>query len=76
MLRASSYDHAVDLVNAHPYGNGAALFTRDGDAARDFAHNKSATTRFFAEHRLAMTKGMLPAIAGGLTVLDWKIEES
>jgi malonate-semialdehyde dehydrogenase (acetylating)/methylmalonate-semialdehyde dehydrogenase len=37
VLRAASYDQAVDLVNAHPYGNGTALFTRDGDAARDFA---------------------------------------
>jgi len=37
VLRAASYEQAVDLVNRHPYGNGAALFTRDGDAARDFA---------------------------------------
>lgn len=37
VLRADSYDRAVDLINAHPYGNGTAIFTRDGDAARDFA---------------------------------------
>ncbi|WP_417624437.1 CoA-acylating methylmalonate-semialdehyde dehydrogenase [Paremcibacter congregatus] len=37
VLRAPSYDHAVDLINTHQYGNGTALFTRDGDAARDFA---------------------------------------
>ncbi len=36
VLRANSYDEAVDLINAHEYGNGTAIFTRDGDAARDF----------------------------------------
>ena len=38
VLRAKSYDQAVDLINAHEYGNGTAIFTRDGDAARDFAN--------------------------------------
>ena len=37
VLRSPSYDHAVDLINSHEYGNGTAIFTRDGDAARDFA---------------------------------------
>ncbi|TDR47841.1 malonate-semialdehyde dehydrogenase (acetylating)/methylmalonate-semialdehyde dehydrogenase [Tahibacter aquaticus] len=37
LMRVASYDEAVGLVNAHEYGNGVALFTRDGDAARDFA---------------------------------------
>ncbi|MCF6216279.1 MAG: CoA-acylating methylmalonate-semialdehyde dehydrogenase [Emcibacter sp.] len=37
VLRSDSYDYAVDLINRHQYGNGTALFTRDGDAARDFA---------------------------------------
>ncbi|VAV99029.1 Methylmalonate-semialdehyde dehydrogenase [hydrothermal vent metagenome] len=37
VLRADSYDDAVDLINKHQYGNGTAIFTRDGDAARDFA---------------------------------------
>jgi malonate-semialdehyde dehydrogenase (acetylating)/methylmalonate-semialdehyde dehydrogenase len=36
IVRVGSYDEAVALVNAHEYGNGVALFTRDGDAARDF----------------------------------------
>lgn len=36
MLRADSLDAALDLVNGHEYGNGAALFTRSGRAARDF----------------------------------------
>jgi malonate-semialdehyde dehydrogenase (acetylating)/methylmalonate-semialdehyde dehydrogenase len=37
VLRANSYDEAVSLINDHEYGNGTAIFTRDGDAARDFA---------------------------------------
>lgn len=37
LVRARDYDEALALVNNHDYGNGAAIFTRDGDAARDFA---------------------------------------
>ncbi|MDH3469064.1 MAG: aldehyde dehydrogenase family protein, partial [Gammaproteobacteria bacterium] len=37
VVRVDSYDEAVKLVNEHEYGNGAAVFTRDGDCARDFA---------------------------------------
>ncbi|MEJ0011931.1 MAG: CoA-acylating methylmalonate-semialdehyde dehydrogenase [Bauldia sp.] len=37
VLRATSYEQAVKLINAHEYGNGTAIFTRDGDAARSFA---------------------------------------
>ena len=36
VLRARSYADAVDLVNASPYGNGVAIFTNDGGAARRF----------------------------------------
>ena len=36
LMRVGSYDEAMNLINAHEYGNGVALFTRDGDAARDF----------------------------------------
>ena len=36
VVRAGSYDEAVNMVNDHEYGNGTAIFTRDGDAARDF----------------------------------------
>ena len=36
VVRAKTYDEAVGLVNDHEYGNGVAIFTRDGDAARDF----------------------------------------
>ncbi len=37
VVRAKDYEHAVKMVNDHEYGNGTAIFTRDGDAARDFA---------------------------------------
>lgn len=37
VLRADSYDEALKLTNDHEYGNGTAIYTRDGDAARDFA---------------------------------------
>jgi malonate-semialdehyde dehydrogenase (acetylating)/methylmalonate-semialdehyde dehydrogenase len=37
VVRSPTYDHAVKLINAHEYGNGTAIFTRDGDAARSFA---------------------------------------
>ncbi|WP_373356547.1 CoA-acylating methylmalonate-semialdehyde dehydrogenase [Pseudoroseicyclus sp. CXY001] len=36
-VRASSYEEALKLAMDHEYGNGTAIFTRDGDAARDFA---------------------------------------
>jgi malonate-semialdehyde dehydrogenase (acetylating)/methylmalonate-semialdehyde dehydrogenase len=37
VVRAPNYETAVDLINAHEYGNGTAIFTRDGDSARHFA---------------------------------------
>jgi malonate-semialdehyde dehydrogenase (acetylating)/methylmalonate-semialdehyde dehydrogenase len=37
VLRADTYEEALKLTNDHEYGNGTAIFTRDGDAARDFA---------------------------------------
>jgi malonate-semialdehyde dehydrogenase (acetylating) / methylmalonate-semialdehyde dehydrogenase len=37
VVRADSYEEALSLPNEHEYGNGVAIFTRDGDAARDFA---------------------------------------
>jgi malonate-semialdehyde dehydrogenase (acetylating) / methylmalonate-semialdehyde dehydrogenase len=36
VLRAESYDDALELVNTNEYGNGAAIFTNDGGAARRF----------------------------------------
>jgi malonate-semialdehyde dehydrogenase (acetylating)/methylmalonate-semialdehyde dehydrogenase len=36
VVRVASYDEALRLVNDNPYGNGVALFTRDGGVARQF----------------------------------------
>ena len=36
VVRAKTYDEAVRFVNESPYGNGTAIFTRDGGAARQF----------------------------------------
>jgi len=37
IVRAESFEQALELPSRHPYGNGVAIFTRDGRAARDFA---------------------------------------
>ena len=37
VVRSEDYESALGMVNAHEFGNGTAIFTRDGDAARDFA---------------------------------------
>ncbi len=36
-VRAQDYEEALAMATDHEYGNGVAIFTRDGDAARDFA---------------------------------------
>ena len=38
VVRSDTFDDAVKLVNDHEYGNGVAIFTRDGDAAREFSN--------------------------------------
>ncbi len=37
IARAGDYEEALAMASDHEYGNGVAIFTRDGDAARDFA---------------------------------------
>lgn len=37
MTRTRTFEEAVRLINDHEYGNGTAIFTRDGDAAREFS---------------------------------------
>ncbi len=38
VVRVASYDEGLELINANPYGNGTAIFTNDGGAARRFQH--------------------------------------
>ena len=42
VVRAETYDEALGLVNDNPYGNGVALFTRDGGVARQFQFDVKA----------------------------------
>ena len=37
IVRVPDFDAALDLIHGHEYGNGVSIFTRDGDAAREFA---------------------------------------
>ena len=39
VVRVASYDEGVALINANPYGNGTAVFTRDGGVARQFQYD-------------------------------------
>jgi malonate-semialdehyde dehydrogenase (acetylating) / methylmalonate-semialdehyde dehydrogenase len=38
VVRAPGYTEAVEVVSGNPYGNGTAIFTNDGGAARRFTH--------------------------------------
>jgi len=42
VVRAGTYDDAVELVNENPWGNGTAIFTRDGGVARQFQFDAQA----------------------------------
>ncbi|MEU1621753.1 CoA-acylating methylmalonate-semialdehyde dehydrogenase [Streptomyces sp. NPDC008238] len=39
VVRVGSYDEGLELINSNPYGNGTAIFTNDGGAARRFQHD-------------------------------------
>ena len=39
VVRVKTYEEAIELVNNHPFGNGASIYTQDGDAARHFTTN-------------------------------------
>jgi malonate-semialdehyde dehydrogenase (acetylating)/methylmalonate-semialdehyde dehydrogenase len=36
-VRVANFAEGIDLINSHEFGNGVSLFTRDGNAAREFA---------------------------------------
>ena len=42
VVRVERYDQALDMINQNPYGNGTAIFTRDGGAARQFQFDVDA----------------------------------
>jgi malonate-semialdehyde dehydrogenase (acetylating) / methylmalonate-semialdehyde dehydrogenase len=39
VVRTETYDEAIELIHGHAYGNGTAIFTNDGGAARKFQHD-------------------------------------
>ena len=41
-MRVGTYDEALKLINDNPYGNGTAIFTRDGGVARQFQFDVEA----------------------------------
>jgi len=42
VMRVDTYEQALELVNAHEFGNGTAIFTQDGGAARRYCHDVQA----------------------------------
>ncbi|HSH97363.1 MAG: CoA-acylating methylmalonate-semialdehyde dehydrogenase [Methylophilaceae bacterium] len=42
VVRAETFEDALQLVNDHEFGNGVAIFTRDGEVAREFTHRVQA----------------------------------
>ena len=42
VVRVNNFETALSLINEHEFGNGTAIFTRDGDTARDFARRVQA----------------------------------
>ncbi len=42
VVRAASFETALQLINEHEFGNGTSIFTRDGDTAREFVHRVQA----------------------------------
>ncbi|NOI26499.1 CoA-acylating methylmalonate-semialdehyde dehydrogenase [Vibrio mediterranei] len=42
VVRVSDYETALSLINQHEYGNGTAIFTRDGETARQFSEDVQA----------------------------------
>jgi malonate-semialdehyde dehydrogenase (acetylating)/methylmalonate-semialdehyde dehydrogenase len=62
-VRAKSYEEALKLAMDHEYGNGTAIFTRDGDAARDFA-NRSMSAWSASTCRSRCRWPITPSAAG------------
>lgn len=69
IVRAKNYEEALALPSDHEFGNGVAIFTRDGDAARDFASRVQvawSVSMCRSRFRLPITPlaaGRLPALA-------------
>jgi malonate-semialdehyde dehydrogenase (acetylating) / methylmalonate-semialdehyde dehydrogenase len=64
VVRVDSYDDALELVNDNPYGNGTAIFTRDGGAARAF--------QFDAQAGMVGVNVPIPVPVGSYSFGGWK----
>ncbi|MDR2997197.1 MAG: CoA-acylating methylmalonate-semialdehyde dehydrogenase [Microbacterium sp.] len=64
VVRVDGYDDAVDLINASPYANGTAIFTRDGNAARSF--------EFDIEVGMVGVNVPIPVPVGAFSFGGWK----
>lgn len=64
VVRVDTLDDAIDLINANPYGNGVAIFTRDGGAAREF--------EFRIEVGMVGVNVPIPVPVGSFSFGGWK----
>jgi malonate-semialdehyde dehydrogenase (acetylating)/methylmalonate-semialdehyde dehydrogenase len=64
VVRVDTFDEAVTLVNEHEFGNGVALFTRDGGAARQF--------EFEVEVGMVGINVPIPVPVGSFSFGGWK----
>ncbi|MEJ1089877.1 CoA-acylating methylmalonate-semialdehyde dehydrogenase [Microbacterium sp. Mu-80] len=64
VVRVDSYSDAVELINANPYGNGTAIFTRDGGTARQF--------EFDIEVGMVGVNVPIPVPVGAFSFGGWK----
>src|SRR5436309_4408619 len=64
VVRVSSFEEAVDLINANPYGNGTALFTADGSHARRFQNE--------VEVGMVGINVPIPVPAAAYSICGWK----
>jgi malonate-semialdehyde dehydrogenase (acetylating)/methylmalonate-semialdehyde dehydrogenase len=64
VVRVDTFEDAVALINANPYGNGVALFTRDGGAARQF--------EFDVEVGMVGINVPIPVPVGAFSFGGWK----
>ncbi|MGN6204438.1 CoA-acylating methylmalonate-semialdehyde dehydrogenase [Humibacter sp.] len=64
VVRVETLDDAIDVINANPYGNGVAIFTRDGGAAREF--------EFRIEVGMVGVNVPIPVPVGSFSFGGWK----
>jgi len=62
-MRTDTYHQALEIVNQNPYGNGAAIFTRDGGAARQFQQSSPTLRRQL--HATSSARSNLFALSAG-----------